>query len=139
MDWRNNGDTKIWLRMRLADYVIKTALSWMTLLVEQMSNMKKANVDPVKGNTKENTGNLKPIIKLHNQQVPKYSFLLGGLPVPPPITYLPVRDHNCIFQHQQKTSVTHVSQTGRYIVVSSQVKHIERIACPHTVTPIAVT
>ena len=52
MDWRNNGDTKIWLRMRLADYVIKTALSWMTLLVEQMSNTKKANVDPDKGNTK---------------------------------------------------------------------------------------
>jgi len=38
--------------MRLADYVIKTALSWMTLLVEQMSNTKKANVDPDKGNTK---------------------------------------------------------------------------------------
>ena len=53
MDWRNNGDTKIWLRMRLADYVIKTALSWMTLLVEQMSNTKKANVDPVKATQKK--------------------------------------------------------------------------------------
>ena len=50
METRSHG--QIWLRMRLADYVIKTALSWMTLLVEQMSNTKKANVDPDKGNTK---------------------------------------------------------------------------------------